>query len=176
MSMKFMEDEAEEPVLNRKRVKDYEEEFKNLIADNVWKYIDSAGIYVDKVTERELDEAVIDSARDLADLLDRKTRSIEQLVETLDLFNRRLSSIADELTVIKSKLEKATVATENTLKKDLSEATARINETLTSLKAAIAKVDEMVKKKDTYVEEQENEMERMSEEASNEILTQFGFK
>lgn len=177
MSLGFEEPTESKPELDIvKKMRDYEREFRELIADEVWKYLDRAGINVDKVTEREIDEAVESYAAELAEILARKVQNASKIVSAIERFGKNLERVKTEVSAIASKIEKVAEYTDGTMRNDMKEVAEGLKEALSRLERSVGKIGEMMKKVDDYVKEIENEMERMASEAASEILERFGLK
>lgn len=158
------------------RVREYESEFKELIADAVWKYLDRAGINVDKWLERELDEVIISTARELADLLARKVQNVSKIVSAIEKYADRVENLESEIRSIVSKINKVIEYTDGSLRDDLTELSSTLSNILPELEKSRNKLKETASNADKYVKELEDKMETMSEEAADDILRRYEFK
>lgn len=175
MSLEFKE--SSEEVAERdaiKKLRQYEEDFKDLIADNVWKYLDRAGMNVDKVTEREIDADIESAARELADILARKAQNVNKIIAALELFSGRLKSIGNDVLAISTKLDAVTRYVDGRLQDDLKDIASMLNAAHENIDKALKRIEEVVKNEDEYVREQEDKMDEMAKEASEEILSYYG--
>lgn len=174
--------EFEEPAKTKrergvdKKVREYEKEFRTLIADEVWGYLDRAGIRVDTFTEKEIDEAIESRAAELAEAFAEKVRSVNKMLSNVAGIRSNLEAIRNGVLVAASTIESTVEHASGSLRSDLSEVAKELREAVGNIERSIEKIKNMLKKANEYLEElEEEEMERMAREAADEILERFGF-